>query len=252
MAARIALITGANSGIGFVTAKALASAPEGFHVILTSRSLSKAEGAVAEIRALTGLEEDKFSTLELDVTNQSSIDKAAASVRENFGHLDVLINNAGIAPEGPDLATMFRTTFETNTFGPVLVSAAFRPLLLASKNPWLLYVGSVTSSLTRITDPTSPLHVTNAGSVAYRASKAALNMIAMHEQLETKDMNLNIRILCPGLVVSNLRGSSDQARNAGGNAGDPEDSARLILSILRGERDDRPDTLIEVDGSSPW
>ncbi|KFA71165.1 hypothetical protein S40288_04707 [Stachybotrys chartarum IBT 40288] len=252
MASRIALITGANSGIGFVTAKALALAPEGFQVILTGRNLPRVESAVAEIKSTTGLKEDKLTALELDVTNQLSIVKAVTSVQEKFGRLDVLINNAGIAPNGPDLATMFRATFEANTYAPAFVSAAFRPLLLQSKAPWVVYVGSETGSLERLTNPSSRLHITTAGSVAYRASKAALNVIAMHEQLETRDLNFNVRILDPGFVVSNLRGPDEEARSGWGNAGDPENSAKLILSILCGERDGDADRCIETGGVCPW
>jgi NAD(P)-dependent dehydrogenase (short-subunit alcohol dehydrogenase family) len=147
---------------------------------------------------------------------------------------------------------MFHTTFTTNVVGPVLVSAAFRSLLLASPAPYLVYIGSETSSIGKITDPGSNLHVTTAGSNAYRASKSALNMIAMHEQLEVQDTALKVRIMCPGLVVSNLRGTSEQARSAGGFAGDPTKSARLVLSILRGERDDDASALIVTDGVCPW
>ncbi|KAI9147255.1 Short-chain dehydrogenase/reductase tropE [Paramyrothecium foliicola] len=252
MATQIVLITGANSGIGYVTSKALASAPENFHVIMTGRDLSKVDSARNEIQSSIGKDGGRLTTLQLDVTDQSSINKAAVAVRDQFGRLDILINNAGIAPNGPDLETMLRTTFETNVFGPVLVSAAFRPLLLASDYAYHLYIGSVTSSLKHIADPTSYLHTTNAGSVAYRASKSALNMVAMHEQVETKGTNLKVRVLCPGFVVSNIRGPSEEARTAGGLAGDPEDSARLILSILRGERDEDARTLITSNDTCPW
>jgi hypothetical protein len=195
-----------------------------------------------------------FTALQLDVTDQDSIDKAAATVRDRFGRLDILINNAGIAPKGPDLklSDAFHMAFETNVFGPVLVSAAFRPLLLASKSPWSIYVGSETGSLSYITDPKSHLHVTTAGSVAYRSSKSALNMVAMHEQLEVKDTKLKVRIICPGFVVSNLQGPSEEARKGGGRAGDPAASARLVLSVLRGEREDDAQRLIQTNGYHPW
>lgn len=190
--------------------------------------------------------------MELDVTVEKSIEKAASFVREKFGNLDVLINNAGIEDRSSDLSTRFRKTFETNVFGPVLVSAAFRPLLLASKEPYSVYIGSKTSSVSEITDPSSWLHRTDAGNSAYRASKSALNLLAMHEQLEVEGTNLKVRIICPGFVVSNLRGTSEEARTGYGRAADPSESARLVLSILRGERDDDAQRLITVDGFTHW
>lgn len=245
------MIAGANSGIGYTIAEELATADEDFNIIFSGRDLSKVESALSELKKQAHSTKS-FTALQLDVTDQDSIDQAASTVHDRFGRLDILINNAGIAPEGPNLAEMFHTTFETNVFGPVLVSAAFRPLLLASKSPWSIYVGSETGSLSYITDPKSHLHVTTAGSVAYRASKSALNMIAMHEQLEVKDTKLKVRIICPGFVVSNLRGPSEEARQGGGRAGDPTMSARLVLSVLRGEREADAKRLIQTDGYHPW
>ncbi|KAH6867732.1 short chain dehydrogenase/reductase [Thelonectria olida] len=248
---KIVLITGANSGIGFAVAKELAAAPDDFHIILAGRTLSKIDAAIAEIKA-AGHGKNGLTPLHLDVTDRATIQSAASAVKDKFGRLDVLVNNAGIAPNGPDLETMFSSTFRTNVFGPALVSDAFRSLLLAASSSYSIYIGSVTSSLAKITDPSSPLHVTTAGSNAYRASKAALNMIAMHEQLEVAGTPLKVRIMCPGFVVSNLRGTSEAARTAGGYAGDPANSARLLLSIVRGERDDDAVGLITGDGTSPW
>jgi NAD(P)-dependent dehydrogenase (short-subunit alcohol dehydrogenase family) len=223
-------------------------------LILAGRSTGKIDSAISEIKAMDGIGETGLTPLHLDVTDNSTIERAAAVVNEKFGKLDVLINNAGIAPNGPDTQTMFHDTFTTNVIGPVLVSKAFRSLLLASAAPYSVYIGSETSSLHKITDPKSPLHNTMAGSNAYRASKAALNMIAMHEQLEMADTPLKVRIMCPGLVVSNLRGTSDGARSAGGRAGDPAVSAKLLHSIINGERESDAQALITADshGTSPW
>ena len=173
-------------------------------------------------------------------------------MKDNFGHLDILINNAGVQPEGPSLATILHSTFATNVIGPALMSANFRSLLLASPAPYSIYISSETGSLQMITDPTSYLRITTAGTSAYRASKSALNMIAMHEQLEVQETSLKVIVLSPGLVVSNLRGTSEEARSAFGLAGDPTDSARLVLSVLRGERDNDAGKLITNSGTAPW
>lgn len=233
-------------------AKELAAAPEDFHIILASRDLKKVDSALNDITK-TGQPKNTLSTLQLDVTDQASIDKAAATVREKHGHLDVLVNNAGIAPTGPNLTEMFENTFATNVYGPVHVSAAFRPLLLASKEgSYSIYVSSEVGALTGMTDPSNRLYNTHSGSVAYRASKSALNMIAMHERLETEGTGLKVRVMCPGFVISNLRGTDEESRTAGGQAGDPTVSANLLLSILRGGREDESHKLISAEGPIPW
>jgi NAD(P)-dependent dehydrogenase (short-subunit alcohol dehydrogenase family) len=219
-------------------------------VIMTGRSQTKVNSARDEIQH--EVRNDALAVAELDITDETSIDECAKLVQEKYGRLDVLINNAGIAPDGPELGKTYRSTLITNVVGPALVSAAFRPLLLKSTNPCSIYISSSTGSLGLITDPTSYMRGTFAGSPAYRASKAALNMTVLHEQLEVAGTHLKIFAICPGLVVSNLRGTSKEAREAGGRAGDPSESAELVLKILRGERDADSTSLIYKDGVHPW
>ncbi|KAK5047650.1 hypothetical protein LTR84_006315 [Exophiala bonariae] len=246
MPPRVALVTGANSGIGFAISKALTAVKDEFTVIMTGRTLAKVESARKEI------EVGDLAVAQLDTTDELSIANCVSFVQEEFGRLDVLINNAGVAPEGPDLGNIYRTTLTTNVIGPALVSAAFRPLLLKSSNPYSVYISSMTGSLGLISDPKSYMRITGAGSPAYRASKAALNMVILHEQLEVASTNLKIFALCPGFVVSNLRGTSKEAREAGGRAGDPAESASAVLSILHGERDADAQKMIHKDGTHPW
>lgn len=229
----------------------LLKAPEPFTVIASGRSLSKIQDAIAELSPSASAS-SSIVPLQLDVTDSASIDEAAAAIKKQFGRIDVLVNNAGICPEGPNLADMFQTTFATNLFGPVLVSAAFRSLLLESSNPYSVYISSRVGSLAMIADPTSPMRGTQLGSVAYRASKAALNMVMLHEQLETKDTNLKTFAMCPGFVVSNIRGTSEEARTGGGYAGSPDVSANLLYTIISGEKDDDRGNFISDLGIIPW
>ncbi|KAI9902253.1 hypothetical protein N3K66_004070 [Trichothecium roseum] len=261
MAQRVVLITGANSGVGYSIAQHLLCAPEPFRIILAGRSPGNITAAIDALRSnttstTTGPAANPASTLHplhLDVTHKSTIDAAAAAVRSQFGKLHVLVNNAGIAPTGPDTRGVYRSTLETNVIGPALVSEAFRPLLLAATagddaSSWpaySVYVGSVVGSLSGIADPASGLRTTGAGHAAYRASKAALNMLVAHEQVEVEQDaegeglpgRLRVRVMCPGFVVSNLRGESEEQRTGGGRAGDPADSARVLYGIIRGERE---------------
>ncbi|KAJ5858051.1 hypothetical protein N7455_008945 [Penicillium solitum] len=153
MSRRIVLITGANSGIGLATAKVLAQASQEFHVILACRSLEKGTQALGELKqeGITG----NVSAVQLDVTDETSIKAAATNIQERFGHLDVLMNNAGVASRHPDIKTRLQLCMDTNVIGPAVVSAAFRSLLLKSPNSYSIYVTSGVGSLSLASDPTS-------------------------------------------------------------------------------------------------
>ncbi|KAF2841165.1 short chain dehydrogenase/reductase [Patellaria atrata CBS 101060] len=246
MASTVVLITGANSGVGYATTAVLVEASSEFHVIMAGRSLDKLQTAMSEIQA-TGIK-GSLSTLYMDITDDESIKQAADTVMKDRGRLDVLVNNAAIGFLHPDLRTRLRVSMETNVFGSAVVAEIFRPLLLKSSNPYSIYVSSGVGSLTgAATDPWSvPMEE------GYRTSKAALNMLAVLEQKKYKSQGLKTFTMCPGLVVSNLRGTSDEARTLGGKAGDPRTSGETILSIIQGKRDAESGTLIHKDGVYPW
>lgn len=215
---------------------------------MTGRSLSKVSSAASELRALPNIN-GTFSTLQLEVTSPASIASAVSSVTDSYGRLDALINNAGIVSTSKDTLTSFRDTFETNVYGPVLISEAFRPLLLKSSNAYSLFITSGLGSLGLASDPNSP-HSAYQGT-SYRASKAALNMVAVEEMKVCKGQ-VKVFTCCPGLVTSNLRGTSEAARSAGGNAEDPETSGRMVLDVLEGMRDGDVGGFVQRGGVYPW
>ena len=240
--------TGANSGVGYAATQVIARASADFEVIMAGRSLDKAQSAKSEIEA-AGIK-GRLSAVQLDVTDEASIDKAAAHVRETFGRLDVLVNNAGAGNVDPDPRTRFRGCMDTNVLGPFLVSAAFRPLLLAAPNPYSVYVSSGAGSLTLAASLEDFYESPNAG--AYKASKAALNMVMIADWKNSKSTALKVFGMCPGFVVSNLRGPGDEARSGGGKAGDPEVSGQTLLSIIQGKRDEDEGRVVHKDGVRPW
>src|SRR2546430_1279884 len=135
------LVTGANKGIGFETARQLAE--RGWQVVIGARNPPAGQAAAAKITKGGGA----ASFLEMDVANSQSIARAAAQFGKQFSQLDVLINNAGIYPdEGLTILTLSReqltTTFQTNTFGPVAVTQAFLPYLRQSKTARVINVSS--------------------------------------------------------------------------------------------------------------
>jgi len=232
----------------------LASSPEKFHVIMACRSLDKANAAKAEIEAggITG----SISTVQLDVTDDESIQKAAASVEQQFGRLDVLINNAAWGVSNLDRRTHFLRTMETNVYGPFQVAKFFRPLLLkASSSPsskaYSIYVTSGMGSLANTAD-TPPHPMTPPDAEPYAACKAALNMYMLLDRRESQATNIKVFAMCPGFVVSNLRGLDETARNGGGMAQDPRESGKLVLSIVQGERDKDEGRVARTAGTWPW
>jgi NAD(P)-dependent dehydrogenase (short-subunit alcohol dehydrogenase family) len=229
--------------------KVLASASSDFHIIMACRSLENAEKAKSEIEA-TGIK-GFLSTVQLDVTSQESISQAAELVRTKFGILDALINNAGIVNIDPDLKTRLQATLETNAIGPAMVAEAFRPLLLKSSNPYSIYISSGLGSLAFVG---AGVYVDLSSIDAYCISKAALNMVMMREWTVFKSKGLKCFAMCPGFVISNLRGKSEQERNGGqfGQAEDPKSSGELVLSIVEGKRDADAGLFVHKDGTYPW
>ena len=220
---------------------------------MTGRTLSKVKSAMSEIET-AGIQ-GSLSAIHLDVTDEKSIEEAVKHVQESHGRLDALINNAAVGVVGiPDLKSHWQLSLDTNVIGPSLVSAAFRPLLLKAPNPYSLYVSSGAGSLTKAAEPVTapPIHPPFPHGEIYRASKAALNMIALVEAQEFGPQGLKVFPMTPGFVVSNLRGPSEELRTGWGMAGDPMVSGETILSILQGERDADVGKFVNKDGIYPW
>ncbi len=141
-------------------------------------------------------------------------------------------------------------SFKTNTIGPALVTEAFRPLLFKSKNPYSIYVSSGLGSLDSAQDPNiMGFEIYHPG---YRMSKSALNMWAVQEARVYGKEGLKVFVMCPGFVVSNLRGKDEQARTGGGAATSPIVSGQTMLSIIEGKRDADVGKFIHKDGIYGW
>jgi NAD(P)-dependent dehydrogenase (short-subunit alcohol dehydrogenase family) len=249
----ILLITGANSGIGYATAKVFASASADYHVILAGRNLEACKVALAEIQQDPEIK-GSISAIQLDVTNQKSVDAAAKEVEKQFGRLDCLINNAGISdttlPDGLSFKEKLDQVLTTNVTGPAIVSHAFQPLLFKSKNAYSIYVSSGLASLDQAADVKSRRY--HSGHTVYRLSKTALNMWALQEFKELGKKGVKVVTFCPGLVRSNLRGRGEDMISAGGNATDPSVSGENLLKIVEGKRDNDIGGFLHKDGVYQW
>ncbi|GIK04327.1 hypothetical protein Aspvir_008407 [Aspergillus viridinutans] len=230
----VVLITGANSGIGFATAKTILSASSDYHVIIGSRSVQNGQNAVEAIQSM-GTTKGSLSSVQLDVTDPTSIESAAKHIESQFGRLDVLINNAGVFSQAQSTKKAMEETFAVNCIGPALVAEAFNPLLMKSARPYSIFISSILGSLSEAADPASPVHYYDG--VTYRMSKAALNMLVIQQHKLFGPKGIRVFSLCPGLVRSNLRGKGEEDVSAGGRAGDPMVPAEMILGLIEGKRD---------------
>jgi NAD(P)-dependent dehydrogenase (short-subunit alcohol dehydrogenase family) len=201
---QVALITGANKGIGLETARQLGKL--GITVILGSRDVAKGEAAATKLRA-EGMD---ARPLKLDVTQAKDREAAVRFFREHFGKLDILINNAGIAEtsawSGNNTSSttpeMLQQVFETNLFAPVALTRALMPLLRKSSAARIVNLSSIMGSLTLHSDPRSPIY--SVKPFAYDASKAALNAFTIHLAHELRDTRIKVNSAHPGWVKTDM------------------------------------------------
>src|SRR5487761_1460387 len=197
----IALVTGANKGIGKEISRQLSA--HGVHALMGARDRERGEQAVADLRA----RDLPVEFIQIDVTSQPSVDHAAAEVERRHGRLDILVNNAGIALDwfpGSELSVdALEKTFETNVFGVFRVTKALLPLLQKSKHGRIVNVSSGLGSLTRNADPDGPLAIRNM-LLAYCSSKAALNMITVQFANELKSAGIKVNAANPGFTATDM------------------------------------------------
>jgi NAD(P)-dependent dehydrogenase (short-subunit alcohol dehydrogenase family) len=201
-----ALITGANKGIGYQTARLLGG--RGMTVLAGARDAARGQEAERALRADGA--DARF--VHLDVTDEASVAAAAKLVEAEYGALDILVNNAGIArgdgtgkPSQTTVATL-REVYETNVFGVVAVTNALLPLLLAAPAGRIVNVSSELGSITAVTDPGGPMAAM--ASVPYPSSKTALNMVTAMYAKELRDTPVKVNAANPGYCATDLNGSS--------------------------------------------
>jgi NAD(P)-dependent dehydrogenase (short-subunit alcohol dehydrogenase family) len=213
----LALVTGANRGIGLEIARQLAE--QGVRVLLTGRRAGAAAEAARQLSA-EGLD---VEALVLDVTNPASIAAAAQGVQQRYGRLDILVNNAAIRIEpygrcpSQQPLDQWRETFDTNLFGVVAVTQAFLPLLKASPAARIVNVSSLLASLGTHSDPASYAYSDMFKSLpAYSASKSAINSWTVHLAYELRDTGIKVNAVHPGYTRTDMNdGAGEQEPRQG-------------------------------------
>ncbi|MEU4807716.1 SDR family NAD(P)-dependent oxidoreductase [Nocardia fluminea] len=238
MTTTIALVTGANKGLGRETVRRLAEA--GWQVFLAARDTARGEAAAAEFSA-AGLD---VRFVALDVTSGVSVTAAADIVKATAGRLDVLINNAAIggprtAPSETDPDEL-RDVFETNVFGPIRVTNAFVPLLRLSDHPRIVMVSSSVGTIAMVTDPKWSGLLPPA--LGYPSTKAALNMLTVMYASELGEMKVNA--IDPGYTATDLNGHSGfQTVTEGTDA---------VVAVATAGADGPTGGFFDRTGAAPW
>jgi len=237
---KIALITGANKGIGLEIARQLGT--QGITVLLGVRDENRGREAAEKLQT----EHINAHTVQLDVTNQDSIDAAANYIESKFGRLDILVNNAGVAidnvpPSQLDIEVL-RRTYDTNVFGVFAVTKAVLPLLRKSEAGRIVNISSGLGSLAQNSDP--DYEYAQVKLLAYNSSKTALNAMTVQFAHELKDTPIKVNCADPGYVatdINNHRGSRTVQQGA---------TAPVRLATLP---DDGPTgVFFDENGVVPW
>jgi NAD(P)-dependent dehydrogenase (short-subunit alcohol dehydrogenase family) len=240
----IALVTGANKGIGFETARQLAQ--QGVHVLLGARNEEKGQAAVKS------LQDQQLSAdfLLLDVTKEESVKFAAQTVTKQHGKLDILINNAGISPEYTQgifaweqlSLDLLMQIYQTNVFGAFLTIREFLPLLRKASAGRIVNVSSSVGSLTEQSNPESPYYAINI--LGYSSSKTALNGLTVQLAKQLLDTPIKVNSVCPGWVQTDM-GSDAAPRTI-------TEGVRIILQLATLVEDVPNGAFLNEDGIIPW
>lgn len=241
MAETIALVTGANKGIGREISRQLAARQ--ILVLLGARDRERGGKATADLKA----EKLNVEFLQMDVTSQESVGDAAAEIERRYGLLDILVNNAGVALDslpGFELTVdVLQKTFETNVFGVFRVTKAMLPLLKKSKRGRIVNLTSGNGSFGFFTNPNIPLPDRNT-LLAYASSKAALNMMTVRFANQLRDLGIKVNAADPGFTATDMN-QHRGTRTVEGAAATP-----VRLALL--PDDGATGGVFGNDGPEPW
>ncbi|HEY8460501.1 MAG TPA: SDR family oxidoreductase [Blastocatellia bacterium] len=243
---KIALVTGANRGLGFETARQLAR--RGVKVLLGARSEEHGKEAAARLKS-EGLDAEFIL---VDMNDQKTHEKAARVIEEKFGKLDILINNAAVNLEGSaDLEfqaasqtpiEIYRKTFETNFFGLITLTQKLLPLVKKSGAGRIVNLSSALGSSTLHSDPASFIY--DFKIPAYDASKAAVNSFTIHLAYELKDTPIKVNAADPGWVKTDMGGKNAPL--------EIEDGVKTSVELATLPDDGPSGKFIHMGAERPW
>ncbi|MFD8432452.1 SDR family oxidoreductase [Streptomyces coelicoflavus] len=238
---KVALVTGANKGIGFAAARQLGE--RGVAVLVGARDEALGKRA-ADALAADGI---AATPIGLDVTDPARVAEAAGEIERRYGRLDILVNNAGTAggftgaPSEAGAADL-REVYETNVFGVVTVTGAMLPLLLRSPAGRVVNLSSHVGSLTLHSDPGSPLAGVNM--IAYQSSKTALNAVTVAYAKELRGTPVKVNTALPGVVATDI--NHHRGRRT------PAEGAAIVVRLALLDEDGPSGACLADEGPVPW
>ncbi|KAI1818657.1 hypothetical protein GGS20DRAFT_197776 [Poronia punctata] len=268
----VLLITGGNTGIGLEAVKALAQSEKAYEIIIGCRTVSKGEEAIETVKKEFPQTVSTFSTVQVDLTSDESLEKAVAEISSKYGRLDVLVNNGGasfdyeIIKGNMSIREAFNAAWDVNVTGTHVLTTLAAPLLIKSKNARLIFLASGTSCLTETEDYASHTGAllnkpfpagwpkdTSGGMVttAYRSSKTGLNMLMREWRRTLYNDGVKVWCISPGFLATGLAGvGADRLKQMG--AGDPALGGTFIKDVVEGKRDQDEGKVIRRDMIQPW
>ena len=239
---KIALVTGANKGIGLETARQLNS--KGITVILGSRDLPRGQAAANGIGG-----GDSLRVIKLDVSSEADRKRAVEYIEKEFGRLDILVNNAGVLLDGRSgnatsttALSILRETFEVNFFAVVDLTQKLLTLIRKSSAGRIVNLSSILASLTLHATPGSPIY--DAKTFAYDASKAALNSFTIHLAHELRGTKIKVNSAHPGWVKTEMGGEGAQL--------EIEDGARTSVELATLPDNGPTGAYVHMGEPLPW
>lgn len=254
-------ISGANTGLGLEIVKRLLVSSQPYHILLGTRSLQKGQDALTSLQSTLANSASKVTLVQLDVTDDHSIQQAAVEV-QRLPQLDVLINNAGVSLEMTTKLPerdIFNQSYDVNVTGAHLLTTALAGSLIRSSNPRLLFISSSLGSLALTEDvsswsnqapaagwPKAP-HATFA---AYNNTKAAVNLLMRFWERELRNDGVKVWAVAPGFLATGLLGSPEVARRMG--AIEPDKGAEVVVGVVEGKSDADVGKHVGPEGIIPW
>ncbi|KAK0635020.1 putative short chain dehydrogenase [Bombardia bombarda] len=261
----IVLVTGANSGIGRETVKALLQSTSTYHVLMGTRDMEKGEKALESLKKDVPETSSTVELLQVDVASDESIAQAFEKVQAAHGRIDVLVNNAGIALDAEyvfgdiSMREAWNKSYDVNVTGSNVMTDTFMPLLLKSSDARLLFVSSGLASTGRMSEAHYPMPPPIPAGwpkraaylpSSYRASKTALNMAMLSWYWVLKEDGVKVWCVEPGFLATGLGGQRAAASRS--RAGDPSSGGKLLTCVIEGERDADVGKVVNGAGIQPF